>query len=341
MRIGCFTDIHWGVNKNNNDKVKACEEVMHKYGKQMKKLGCREVIFGGDWNHSRDFLSVGTQERARWALEKFAALFEHTHFIIGNHDCHYKHSNDVNSVEQFALIENVSVYKEYAEIEKDGKTLALCPWGYSPKKEKHLSAAFGHFDFTGAALVGAVHQGAYTMEQLTDVAPKIFSGHFHIRKDYATKTGTIITGGCPNEQNWGDVGNPKGFYVFDTDDSSFTFYENDFSPKHIPVRWSTIKTFDTKQISNNYLKIIIDADYEYDSVVKVVQAFGTQGPKSIELDYQYQKELSNIQATLGDVSVMSHEEAINKYIDDMDIEDDERKMIRPIAIAIFKEKSNV
>ena len=340
MKIGVFTDIHWGVNKNNNDKVKACEEVMEIYGQRMKKEGCEEIIFGGDWNHSRDFLSVGTQERARKSLEKFTKLFNHTHFIIGNHDCHYKHSNDVNSVEQFGLIPNVTVYKEYAEIIKGDKNIALCPWGFSPMKANHLAVAFGHFDFTGAALVGAVHQGAYTMDQLTDVAPIIFSGHFHIRKDYATKTGKIITGGCPNEQNWGDAGNSKGFYIFDTDDLSFTFYENEFSPKHILVRWSTIKTFDTNEISNNYIKIIIDSDYEYDNVVKVVQAFSAMGSKSIELDYQYQKELSSIQSTLGDVDILSHEEAINKYIDDMDIEDEERDMIRPIAIHLFKEKSD-
>lgn len=341
MKVSIFSDIHWGVNKNNGDKITSCEIVMDDMAKRMVDEGVEEVIFCGDWNHSRDFLSVGTQERARTALEKFASCFKHTHFIVGNHDCHYKNTNDVNSVEQFGLIPDVTVYKEYTEIDLDGVPVALCPWGYSPVKTPHLGAAFGHFDFTGAALVGATHVGAYTMDQLTNVAPLVFSGHFHVRKDYATKAGKIISVGCPYEQNWGDVGNVKGFYVMDTLDMNPIFHENDKTPKHIPIRWSAIKKFDTNQIPNNYLKIIVDSDYEYENVVKVVQAFTTMNPKSIELDYQFQKELSSIQSELGDVSVLSHEEAINKYIDNMDINDDEREEIRPAAISLFKEKSNV
>ena len=279
-----------------------------------------------------------TFHQSHLALSEFAAKFKNVYIIIGNHDCHYKSHNEVNSIDQFEHIPNVTVVKEYTEIKLEDKTAALCPWGYTPKKMANIDVAFGHFDFTGAALVGATHQGAYTMDQLTAVAPLCFSGHFHIRKEYTTKTGVIVSIGCPYEQNWGDVGNTKGAWILYTDTMDYAFFENVFSPKHIVCRWSKIKKFDTTQIKNNYIKLIIDANYEYEDVVKVIQAFTTMNPKSIEPEYQFQKEISNIQSELGDVSMVSHEEAINLFIDDMDITEEETDMIRPLAINKFKEK---
>jgi DNA repair exonuclease SbcCD nuclease subunit len=338
MKIGLFTDFHWGVNKNNYEKVQTGQTVMKNFARSMVDQGVDTIIFCGDWNHSRDYLHVNTQELARKALEEFSEHFKAVHFIVGNHDCHYKDTNDVNSVEQFGRIPNVTVYKEYAEIDLDGKKAGLCPWGFNPKKS-NLDVAFGHFDFSGAALVGAVNKGSYTMDKLNTVAPLVFSGHFHIRKEYETKNGKIVTIGDPYEQDWGDVGNPKGFFVLDSETLEYTFCENTFSPKHIPIRWSKIKDFDSSQLNNNYIKVVIDSDYEYDNVVKVAQAFSKAGARSVEMDYQFQKELSIIQDALGDVSMVSHEEAINIYIDGMDIEDEEKAWIRPIAIAMFKEKS--
>lgn len=339
MKLGIFTDFHWGVNKNSEEKVVTGEQVMSNYAFMMKAAGVNEVIFMGDWNHSRDYLHVNTQERSRVALEEFAANFDHVHFIVGNHDCHFKDTNDVNSVEQFSRIPNVTVYKDYAEKTFGKNQFAFCPWAYEPKKEKHLAAAFGHFEFSGAALVGALSQGHYTMDVINQVAPLVFSGHFHIRKEYETKYGKVVTAGCPYEQNWGDVGNSKGFYVMDPNTLEYEFTENTFSPRHIPIRWSNIKNFDTTKIHNNYIRIIVDSDYEYEDVVKVMQAFNRKGARSVEPDYQFQKELSNIQSMLGDVNMVSHEQAINMYIDEMDIDDDEKDWIRPIAISLFMEKS--
>jgi DNA repair exonuclease SbcCD nuclease subunit len=339
MKIGIFTDFHWGVNKNSSEKVNVGRKVMREFAFEMEHDGVEEVIFMGDWNHSRDFIHVNTQEVAREALEEFASNFKHVHFIIGNHDCHYKDTNDVNSVEQFSRIPNVSVYKDYEEIDFGDKHFALCPWGTLPDPSSKIDAAFGHFEFSGAVLVGAVSSGPYTMDKLTAVTPLVFSGHFHIRKEYETNTGKVITAGCPYEQNWGDVGNAKGWYLLNTEDLSYVFNENVVSPRHIPVRWSTIKEFDTKQIANNYIRIIVDSDYEYDDVVKVMQAFHRAGARTVEPDYQFQKELSSIQETLGDANIMSHEEAINKYIDGMEINDEEKAWIRPIAIAMFNEAS--
>lgn len=339
MKIGLFTDFHWGINKNNSDKVAVGEEVMRKFSERMVKAGVSSVIFMGDWNHSRDFLHVNTQERARKALETFASKFDQVFFIIGNHDCHFKDHNDVNSVEQFSRIPNVQVFKTYEEIVLGGRKFGLCPWGTLPPKQNDLDAAFGHFEFSGAALVGAVSTGPYTMEDVTRLCPLVFSGHFHIHKHYETTSGKVITAGCPYEQDWGDVGNKKGFYIIDTEDMSYQFTENDFSPRHVPIRWSQIKKMDTNHIDNNYIRIVVDSEYDYDNVVKVCQALSLKGARSVETDYQFQKELSIIQSALGDVSLVSHEEAINKFIDGLDIDDAEKDMIRPIAISMFKEKN--
>ncbi len=339
MKLGLISDHHWGINKNSEEKVRTGEQVMENYAFMMKSDGVSEVLFLGDWNHNRDYVHINTQERARHTLELFASHFDHVHMIVGNHDIHFKNTNDVNSVDQFNRIPNVSVYKDYTEVQFGNNQFAMCPWGYEPKRETHLSAAFGHFEFSGAALVGAVSQGSYTMDKVTQVAPLVFSGHFHIRKEYETKYGKVITIGNDYEQSWSDVGNSKGFYIFDPNSLEYEFTENTFSPKHIPVRWSNIKEFDTSSIKNNYVRIIVDSDYEYDDVVKVMQTFSRAGARSVEPDYQFQKELSNITEMLGDVNMVSHEEAINLYIDEMDIDDKEKDWIRPIAIAMFMEKS--
>lgn len=336
MKIGIFSDFHWGLNKNSTEKLNVGIDVMRQFGNNMSNLGVDEVIFMGDWNHSRDYIHVNTQEVAREELIKFAKKFNKVHFIVGNHDIHYKDTNDINSVEQFSQIDNVFVYKKYIELLFGNKNFALCPWGTLPNPDGlNIDAAFGHFAFSGAALVGAVSTGSYTMEDVTKHTPLVFSGHFHIRKHYETNTGKVITTGCPYEQTWGDIGNLKGFYILDTDTMEIKFIENTFSPRHVSVRWSKLKNFDTSLIKNNYIKIIIDSDYEYDDVTKVMRAFHSAGARIIEPDYQYQKELSTIIDNLGDITIMSHEESINKYIDNMSISDDEREFIRSVAIEMF------
>lgn len=338
MLLGIFSDQHFGLKKNCEEQLQNCEQIFDEFAKQMDSLGVTTVIYMGDFFHSRELISVNTQERARRTLEKFSKNFDAVYMLVGNHDIYYKSTNDINSVEQFNHIPNVTVYTQYQELLFGNKNFALCPWGSVPKATTlPIDAAFGHFEFSGAALVGAISNGPYTMEDITNEAPLVFSGHWHIRKEYTTKTGKVITVGCPMQQNWGDVGNTKGFYVLDTETMEYTFYENTFSPKYIPVRWSNIKKFDTSTINNNYIRIIVDADYNYEDIVKVLQTFSRDGAKTVEPEYQYQKELSNIQMTLGDVNILSHEEAINLYINDMEIEDAEKDMIRPIALSLFKE----
>lgn len=65
-------------------------------------------MFAGDLYHERVSVNVNT---LNIALKCVAAIAKHckTYLIVGNHDSHYKNSVDVNSLNMFKDMENVTI----------------------------------------------------------------------------------------------------------------------------------------------------------------------------------------------------------------------------------------
>ena len=77
----------------------------------MKKNDIKYVISAGDIFHQRTAIDVNVMNAAYRCI---AALAKHCkiYLIAGNHDCYFKTTTDVNSINIFKDIENVQLVNE-------------------------------------------------------------------------------------------------------------------------------------------------------------------------------------------------------------------------------------
>ena len=133
-RIGIFSDIHYGINKDSQYRLKETEKCIDWVIKTFKENKVDYVIFCGDLFDSRFSINVQTLNAAINDIQNLAYSFEKVFLIVGNHDTFYKNVNSVNSVkflEKLSQTENLIIVEDepfFMMIQN--KTLGLFPWRF-------------------------------------------------------------------------------------------------------------------------------------------------------------------------------------------------------------------
>lgn len=176
-------------------------------------------------------------------------------FVVGNHDIYNRDYDSL--IDTFKPLGRV--IKEYEEIELDGKIAGFLPYVMkeedlpTPDKAQwlftHLSIA--NFSFDNA--YHATEKHAFREELFEDYS-LVFTGHFH-RHQYRKN---IIYIGSPIQLSRGEVGQEKGFIVFDTDVEKWEFVEYDEAPKYIEVSSDDLKNLKNVDIKGNFAVVFID-----------------------------------------------------------------------------------
>ena len=210
------------------------------------------------------------------------------------------------------------------------KECIFAPWATDVKSLDKVDFLFGHFNFTGGKLFQATHtNGDCQITDLTNVAPLVFSGHFHIRKEYPTKKGKLVTVGSALELTWGDINNKKGFYVLDLVNSQYEFVENTVSPKHVNVFWSDAQKngLNEKEIKNNFEEFLNDDKFTFDSIISMLDDINKLNPiipctKNITYN-AFEGMIEKLENTSTDVKQMesgSILEYLHMFVDTMPLE---------------------
>lgn len=113
------------------------------------KNNIKHIISCGDLFHSRTSIDVNVMNIA-YKLVKGLAKRCNVFMLAGNHDIYMKNSTDINSINIFKDIANVTLVDNTAEMLINGKRSLLIPWlgdisAYSPESMDFL---FGHFDIS-------------------------------------------------------------------------------------------------------------------------------------------------------------------------------------------------
>lgn len=302
-KIGLLSDLHWGKSRDSIVKLDATDKVIDNFIDLLKKENIKTFFFLGDWYDNRNTISVKTINYSYSALKKISNAGISAYILIGNHDSYLKESIKLNSVDHHSDIPNITIISEPTVInfQCSNKRALLYPWKSLEEIDEKYDLMFGHLDFQRAELAGNVNRTGFEGDDLTSKIPLIFSGHFHIRKEYTFKHGKIITVGCPLPLDWGDYGNIKGFHVLDLKSYQYDFFPNNFSPQYIKLYWSKIKnkqeTF--TNITGNYIKLVIDEKYKFDNIMKIINFVNSRKPiKNCETEFIYNIKFCN---PLGDL----------------------------------------
>ena len=275
-----FSDQHFGVKGNSPLRQKIGVQAIKEILAYAKKSKTKNIIFCGDWFHSRATLDVSTLDIAYKCVQALAKQCK-LWMILGNHDLYLKNSTEVSSVNIFKNDSNVVVVDKPLEVMLNSKRALLVPWLANLDGFKRDSYDFmlGHFEISSKFLVQSYieeHSGKLEASEAVSsildeddflgdpgaasaqpskssellgsfielVRPKtgvILAGHIHQHKEMLAKNGRkFIFIGTPYEQNLGELGNACGFYEI-SEEGKLKFNKLDKLPKHIQLKTSEIK----------------------------------------------------------------------------------------------------
>ena len=343
MKIAIITDTHYGARKGS--------KYLHDYFEKfyddvffptLEAEGIDTVIHMGDAFDSRKSIDYQSLEWAKRVVFERLKKYK-VHMIIGNHDCYYKNTNDVNSP---ALLlqtyENIKTYSKISEITVDKLKVLLVPWINSENfedsvkviKSSKSKCAMGHLELNGfRAHRGHIMEDGMSCDMF-DKFEKVFSGHYHTRSD----NGKIFYLGNPYEMFWNDVNDTRGFHIFDTDTLTHTPVNNPYKLFYnIYYEDTNYKLFNVSEYEDKIVKVIVrkkSKPKDFEKFIDKLYSVGVQDLKIIEnFDIQESEEF-DVDEEENTLSIL------NRYIDESEFELD-KNVIKGIFQDLYRQVCEV
>ena len=304
MKVAIITDQHFGCRKNSklfhDYFLKFYNDIFFPY---LEENGITTIVDMGDTFDSRkgiDFSALA------WAKDNYYDRLKdmgiHVHTIVGNHTAYYKNTNEVNAVDLLLReYDNVTVYSESTEVKLDKLNVLFIPWINKENEETTFKLiqsstckiAMGHLELNGfRAHRGCIMDHGHPGELYSEFT-KVFSGHYHTRSD----DGRIYYLGNPYEMFWNDVGDRRGFTIFDTETLEHFHVDNPYRLFHnIYYEDTPHQLFDVSEYVNKIIKVIvrkktdtkafekfIDKVTDVAADIKIVENFDIQEPEEFEI----------------------------------------------------------
>jgi len=318
-----FTDLHLGVHQNSSTWHNIALKWADWFTAELKSKNISNIIFTGDFFHSRSEISVSTIHAASDLLSKFKDF--KIYMVVGNHDSYYKEKPDVNSLSILKGYSNIIICDTVHTLNINGREVALCPWGVSYEEIPDCDVIFGHFEIESFKM--NAHKLCESGFRPTDLLKKsslVFSGHFHLNEEREYDDGNIIYVGSPFQLDFGDRDTRKGYYTIDFANLTHSFHSNKTTPEHKKISISEIckdGTLDETYLnlaSGNFIRLVIDSKIEQKSLDDIILKFNSCSPLSLTIDPLVNYELTPDQDET-DLSGVDISKAIVEFVNLLDI----------------------
>ena len=343
MKVAIITDTHYGARKGS--------KYLHDYFEKfyddvffptLEAEGINTVIHMGDAFDSRKSIDYQSLEWAKRVVFDRLKKYD-VHMIVGNHDCYYKNTNNVNSPELLLqTYDNINTYSKVTEITIDNLNVLFIPWinaeNYQDTvqsiKVSNSICAMGHLELNGFR----AHRGHIMEEGMAcdvfEKFDKVFSGHYHTRSD----NGKIFYLGNPYEMFWNDVNDARGFTIFDTDTLTHTSVNNPYKLFYnIYYEDTNYKIFNATEYENKIVKVIVrkkSNPKDFEKFIDKLYSVGVQDLKIIENFEIQESEEFEIDEEENTLSIL------NRYIDESEFELD-KNVIKGIFQDLYKQACEV
>lgn len=271
-RIWILGDLHFGVRQNAmewlDNQTQFFDDFFIPYLK--KNVKKNDILIQlGDVFDNRQSLNIKIMHKAVQIFKEISEIIP-TYIICGNHDIYEKNSNEISSIDVLNGIPNLHIFKQDQLIEsKNGFKFLLMPWQKDDKFELEtlskydfpINLCFSHSELQGALLTkNQLNEHGNSITAFKNFN-KVYSGHIH----FGQKIGNFNFVGTPYELTRNDIGNKKGFYIYDVKKDSDVFIENNISPKFKILKLSdyyerTLEDF-YNDIKNCYVDLYIKEEH--------------------------------------------------------------------------------
>jgi DNA repair exonuclease SbcCD nuclease subunit len=342
--IGIYTDSHYGAKKGSKH-LHDYFELFYKnvFFPALEERGVETVIHMGDAFDSRKSIDYQSLEWAKRVVFEPLKKYD-VHMIVGNHDCYYKNTNNVNSP---ALLlkdyPNIKTYSSPTNTKVCGIDMTFIPWICSENYDETLKVirkskakiAMGHLELKGFRVNKHLVMEEHGLEaNLFSNFTKVFSGHYHTRSD----NGTVFYLGNPYEMYWTDVNDTRGFHIFDTETLEHTPINNPYKLFYnIYYEDTPHQTFDASEYSNKIVKVIVrkkSKQKDFEKFIDKLYKIGIQDLKIVENFEIQENENFVIDEEENTISIL------NRYIDESECDFD-KSTIKGIFQDLYKQACEV
>lgn len=293
-----ITDTHFSIRGGNEAveryQLKFFNDQLFPYIEENKD-NIDLIVHMGDLFDPRRMIQI--RSLSRWYtnfVERLDSYNIPIDVIIGNHDCPSKETNKNNLPE--IILQNTNHFKVYSEPCEVGEFLYL-PWINKENIEKSvqlikdtkLKYCLGHLALAGFLMM-AGHECEYSELKASDFLKFEFvlSGHFH----WKSSQKNIHYLGDPYQLNWADVGNDKGFHIFDTKakKAKLEFVKNELE-QYIALEYDdtdesseeAIKSIDFTEYNDMFVKIIVKKKTKPQLYSQFITALHNAGPVEVKI----------------------------------------------------------
>jgi len=331
MKILIFSDIHIHTHKKSIERLEDCLKVLDWTLTTAKEKNIKNVVFLGDLFHDRQKIDVLAYQRTYEILEKHLLNKDlKLTILLGNHDLWHHERLDISSVNPLRAIENIKIVDKPSvqEISYKNETfyMGFLPYTHNPIedlkkiekewKQDQRKVLGGHIAVDGSiwntrfktiADVSVEHEG-----DMVKVGPEIFEkwdrvflGHYHASQKLNEKVEYV---GSPLELNFGETGQKKHIVVYNTDDDSNNYIENNFSPKHLIIDENQI---DDENLKGNFIRLEVE-DMTSSQISKIRNKLVEKNISSLEIK---QKDKDEKHVVEDAKAILNNEdEMIEQYV---------------------------
>jgi DNA repair exonuclease SbcCD nuclease subunit len=338
-RYALFTDLHIGVHQNSATWHEISLGWCNWFVEELRKEKITDIIFTGDFFHSRSEISVNSIQVASMFLDKLSEFS--VIMIPGNHDCYYKDNSNVHSLSILKGHKNITIFDKVTKIKIGDYNAVFCPWGTNIEEIPECDIIFGHFEIeTFKMNLHKVCESGIKPKSLLERAPLVFSGHFHLNDERDYDKGRIVYVGSPFQLDFGERENRKGFYILNVEDElEYTFVKNYISPVHRKVSIEELidGTFDKEECCNNFIKIIVESKHDQKIIDEIIHKCNKFKPLSLVVEAQLNDNINVAAPSDYDLSGVDISKAIIEFINMLDIESKEKEEVTKQTLSLYSQ----
>ena len=341
MKVAIITDQHFGARKNSklfhDYFLKFYNEV---FFPTLEQYGITTVVDMGDTFDSRkgiDFSALSWAKNNYY--DKLQDMGVKVHTIVGNHTAYYKNTNDVNAVDLLLReYNNVTVYSEPTEVKLDKLKVLFIPWiNQENEKETYqlientiCPCAMGHLELQGFRVNKQIVMEHGHDGELYSKYSKVFSGHYHTRSD----NGRVYYLGNPYEMFWSDVGDRRGFTIFDTETLEHTHVDNPHRMFYnIYYEDTPHQTFDTREYANKIARIIVRKKTDLKNFEKFVDKLYASNVAELKIVENFQIQENEEFEAFESEDTLS---ILNRYVEEAEINLD-KSVVQKLISEVYQE----
>jgi len=341
MKVAIITDQHFGARKNS----KLFHDYFLNFYKEvffptLEQYGITTIVDMGDTFDSRkgiDFSALSWAKNNYY--DRLQEMGVEVHTIVGNHTAYYKNTNKVNAVDLLLReYDNVHVYDTATEVMLGQLPTLFIPWINQENEESTLKfiqnstchCAMGHLELQGFRVNKQIVMEHGLESKLFEKFSKVFSGHYHTR----STNGTVFYLGNPYEIYWTDVGDTRGFTIFDTETLEHTPVNNPYRMFYnIYYEDTNYQTFDTREYENKIVKVIVRKKTDTKKFEKFIDKLYSSGVSELKVVENFVIEDTENFEVFESEDTLS---ILNRYIEEAEISLD-KSVIQKMMQEIYQE----